>query len=136
MNAQRIAVVAGGGSGIGRGCAMRLAGEGWHVVVVVANLWRKGAPTLAHSAAARAAVVNLVRTLAVEWASKGIRVNAVSPGFTDTSALLERFRRLVSTVPLGRIGSVEEVVDAILFMASATYVTGEVLTVDGGLHLV
>jgi len=106
------------------------------VVMVVANLWQRGAPTMAHSAAARAGVVNLVRTLALEWAAQGIRVNAVSPGYTDTPALLDRFRRLAASVPLGRIASVDEVVDAILFMARAGYVTGEVLTVDGGLQLV
>ncbi len=233
---KRIAVVAGSGSGIGQGCALRLAGEGWHVVLVgrdatrledtaariaaagssaecfpgdvrdwermgelgalvsdsgidllvnsaggqfaahaaelsrngwqavvdtnlngafflarhlypalvkrrgaivmvVANLWQKGAATMAHSGAARAGVVNLVRTLAVEWAGQGIRVNAVSPGYTDTPALLDSYRRLVPTVPLGRIGTVEEVVDAILYLAGAAYVTGDVLTIDGGLHL-
>jgi citronellol/citronellal dehydrogenase len=105
------------------------------IVNVVANLWQKGAATMAHSAAARAGVVNLTRTLAVEWARDGVRVNAVSPGFTDTSGLLDGYRALLETVPLGRIGEVDEVVDAILFMAHATYITGEVLTIDGGLQL-
>jgi citronellol/citronellal dehydrogenase len=233
----RVAVIAGGGSGIGQGCAMRLAGEGCHVVLVgrnqakldetaaritgaggsaeafqadvrdwdrlgelaalvetggvdylinsaggqfpklaadlsrngwkavvetnldgsfflarqlypalvkrrgsvvmiVANLWQRGAATAAHSGAARAGVVNLTRTLAVEWARQGVRVNAVSPGFTDTTGLLDRYRELIDTVPLGRIGTIDEVVDAILFMARASYVTGEVLTVDGGHQLV
>jgi NAD(P)-dependent dehydrogenase (short-subunit alcohol dehydrogenase family) len=106
------------------------------VVNVVANLWRRPSPGLAHSAAARAGVVSLTTTLALEWAKDGIRVNAVSPGLTDTPALLDRYQGLVETVPLGRIGQVEEVVDAILFMAKAPYITGEVLTIDGGLHLV
>lgn len=107
------------------------------VVMVVANLWQKGAPAMAHSGASRAGVVNLMRTLAVEWAGEGIRVNAVSPGFTDTPGLLDRYRgAMLESVPLGRIGTVEEVVDAILFMAKAGYVTGEVLTIDGGLQLV
>lgn len=106
------------------------------IINVVANLWQKGAPTMVHSGAARAGVVNLTRTLAVEWATEGIRVNAVSPGFTDTPALLDRFKELVSTVPLGRIGTVDEMVDAIIYLAGAGYVTGEVLTIDGGLQLV
>jgi citronellol/citronellal dehydrogenase len=106
------------------------------IVNLVANLWQKGAPTMAHSAAARAGVVNLTRTLAVEWAAEGIRVNAVSPGFIDTPALLDRFGAMIDTVPLKRIGTVEEVVDAILYLAGAGYVTGEVLTIDGGLQLV
>jgi citronellol/citronellal dehydrogenase len=106
------------------------------VVMIVANLWQRGAATAAHSGAARAGVVNLARTLAVEWAGQGIRVNAVSPGFTDTTGLLDRYRSLIGTVPLGRIGTIEEMVDAILFMAKASYITGEVLTVDGGHQLV
>lgn len=231
----RRAVVAGGGSGIGRGCALRLAAEGWHVVLVgrgsakieavreeiagaggsaeaftadlrdwdrmaalgehmaagvdlvvnsaggqffapstaisrngwqavlgtnldgaffllrhlqpalvlrrgaavlvVADIWRKPAPGLAHSAAARAGLVSLMRTLALEWAVDGIRINAVSPGLTDTPALDPRYASAVARVPLGRLGTVDEMVDAILFLEDARYVTGEVLTVDGGLHL-
>jgi len=105
------------------------------IVLIVANMWRRPAPTLAHSAAARAGVVNLMNTLALEWASAGIRVNAVAPGLTDTPALLPQYRALADKVPLKRIGSVEEVVDAILFMGCSPYITGEVLSIDGGLHL-
>jgi citronellol/citronellal dehydrogenase len=105
------------------------------IVMVVANIWQRPAPELAHSAAARAGVVSLTRTLALEWAVQGIRVNAVSPGLTDTPALHERYLGLVETVPLGRMGRVEEVVEAILFLARSAYITGEVLTIDGGLHL-
>jgi len=107
------------------------------VVNVVANLWQRPAPGLAHSAAARAGVVNLTRTLALEWAADGIRVNAVSPGVTDTPALRNypQSDEVTASVPLGRIGTVEEVADAILFMGHAPYITGEVLTIDGGLHL-
>lgn len=103
--------------------------------MVVANLWQRPAPKLAHACAARAGVVNLTRALALEWAADGIRVNAVSPGLTDTEALLDSYKSLIDKVPLGRMGSVDEVVDAILFMAQSSYITGEVLTVDGGLHL-
>jgi citronellol/citronellal dehydrogenase len=106
------------------------------VVTVVANLWQKASPGLVHSAAARAGVVSITRTLALEWAKDGIRVNAVSPGLTDTPALQDRYLPLLDKVPLGRIGAVDEVVDAILFMARSPYITGEVLTIDGGLHLI
>jgi NAD(P)-dependent dehydrogenase (short-subunit alcohol dehydrogenase family) len=75
-------------------------------------------------------------TLALEWAPEGIRVNAVAPGLTDTPALLSQYRALSANVPLQRIGSVGEVVDAILFMGRSAYITGEVLSIDGGLHLV
>jgi citronellol/citronellal dehydrogenase len=105
------------------------------IVLIVANMWRRPAPNLAHSAAARAGVVNLMNTLALEWAPDGIRVNAVAPGLTDTPALLDQYRSLAGKVPLKRIGTVDEVVDAILFMGRSSYITGEVLSVDGGLHL-
>jgi citronellol/citronellal dehydrogenase len=105
------------------------------IVLIVANMWRRPAPHLAHSAAARAGVVNLMHTLALEWAPHGIRVNAVAPGLTDTPALLEQYRALAEKVPLKRIGTVDEVVDAILFMGRTPYITGEVLSIDGGLHL-
>lgn len=107
-------------------------------VMVVANLWQRAVPGLVHSGAARAGVVSMMRTLALEWAGYGIRVNAVSPGLTDTPALRNypHTDSVAQTVPLGRIGRVDEVVDAILFMAFAPYITGEVLTIDGGLQLV
>jgi NAD(P)-dependent dehydrogenase (short-subunit alcohol dehydrogenase family) len=105
------------------------------VVFIVAHMWRRPAPSLAHSAAARAGVVNLMHTLALEWAPHGIRVNAVAPGLTDTPALLAQYRALADQVPLRRIGTVDEVVDAILFMGRSPYITGEVLSIDGGLHL-
>jgi citronellol/citronellal dehydrogenase len=105
------------------------------IVMIVANMWRRPAPNLAHSAAARAGVVNLMNTLALEWAPDGIRVNAVAPGLTDTPALLPQYRTLAEKVPLKRIGTVDEVVDAILFMGRSPYITGEVLSIDGGLHL-
>jgi citronellol/citronellal dehydrogenase len=112
--------------------------RGGGVVLVVANLWQRAAPGLAHSGAARAGVVNLARTLAIESAPDRIRVNAVSPGVTDTPALRNypQNEAIIRAVPLGRMGTVEEIVDAILFMGLSPYVTGEVLTIDGGLQLV
>ena len=72
--------------------------------------------------------------LAMEWAGDGIRLNAVSPGLTDTEALLPQYRGLVERVPLGRIGDVDDVADAVLYLAGASYVTGEVIAVDGGIR--
>ena len=103
------------------------------VVTVVANMWQLPTPTMAH-AAARAGIVNLTRTLAKEWATDRIRLNAVAPGLTDTGALLPQFKAMVDKVPLGRLGQVEDVVDAIMFLAQASYITGEVLAVDGGIR--
>jgi NAD(P)-dependent dehydrogenase (short-subunit alcohol dehydrogenase family) len=93
---------------------------------------------MAHSAAARAGVVGLTRTLALEWASYGIRVNALSPGFTDTPAFRSQVGDLsgpAARVPLRRVANAEEVADAAWFLARSAYTTGEVLTVDGGLQL-
>jgi NAD(P)-dependent dehydrogenase (short-subunit alcohol dehydrogenase family) len=115
-----------------------LSRRGGAIVNVVASVWQRPFPGMAHSAAARAGVVGLTRTLALEWASYGIRVNALSPGFTDTPA----FRSQVgdpsgpaARVPLRRVASAEEVADAAWFLARSAYTTGEVLTVDGGLQL-
>jgi hypothetical protein len=111
---------------------------GGAIVNVVASVWQRPFPGMAHSGAARAGVVALTRTLALEWADQGVRVNALSPGFTDTPAFRSQVGDLsgpAARVPLGRVASADEVADAALFLARSTYTTGEVLTVDGGFQL-
>ena len=91
--------------------------------------------------AAKAGIVGLVRSLAVEWAPRGIRVNAVVPGYVATDIVRETVRRgfvdeaaLRRRIPLGRLGEPAQIADAIAFLASerAAYVTGVALPVDGG----
>ncbi|TAE52758.1 MAG: SDR family oxidoreductase, partial [Bacteroidetes bacterium] len=110
------------------------------VVNIIANIFR-GFPGMAHTGAARAAVENLTRTLAVEWASKGVRINAVAPGIIRSSGLDQYPPQLLEgisdKIPMKRLGSVEDVAHAVLFLASdlASYITGDTLYVDGGSRL-
>ena len=118
-------------------------GFGRIVNVVACYAWT-GGPGTVHSAAAKAGVVAMTRTLAVEWAKHGIRVNAVSPGVFQSEGAASRLwpnadveERLRQQVPLGRFGKAEEIATSILYLASpaADYVNGEVLVIDGGAHL-
>lgn len=89
-------------------------------------------------AASKAGLIGLTRSLCLEGASKGIRVNAVAPGFTDTEmvrSIPERVRgKLLERVPLGRLATPEEIARAMLFLAceDSSYITGQTLFVDGG----
>ena len=111
------------------------------IINIVANMWR-GFPGMAHTGAARAAVVNLTRTLALEWASRGILVNAVAPGVIRSSGLdtyPEAVRAMIDStvpqhIPLKRLGTMEDVAWAVAYLAGpgGRYMTGETICVDGG----
>ncbi|KPK53366.1 MAG: hypothetical protein AMJ63_06580 [Myxococcales bacterium SG8_38_1] len=91
--------------------------------------------------ASKAALLGMTRTLAREYASRGITVNAVAPGFIETDMtadLTEAAKQgIVDQTPLGRIGRPEEVAAAVVFLASeeASYITGQVVRVNGGMHV-
>ena len=115
--------------------------NGGSILNVIANYAWTGAPGVVHSASAKAGVLAMTRTLAVEWARHKIRVNAVAPGPIDTPgaaarlfpdpAMIDGIRK---TVPLRRFGTLEEVANAASYLLSdyASYVTGEAFVIDGG----
>jgi NAD(P)-dependent dehydrogenase (short-subunit alcohol dehydrogenase family) len=109
-------------------------------VVNITMLTQRGFPGMAHSVAARSGVEAMTRTLAVEWAGKGVLVNAVQPGIIASSGLrnypagLELARETQREIPLKRLGSCEEVAWLVAFLAGPAggYITGQTLIVDGG----
>jgi NAD(P)-dependent dehydrogenase (short-subunit alcohol dehydrogenase family) len=118
--------------------------RGGAIVSILANYVWTGSPGTIHSAAAKAGVMSMTQTLAVEWAPHGIRVNAVAPGPIESPGAAkqlwstpEAVNRITSMVPLRRWGRPEEVADAVAFLAStqAGFITGEILTIDGGAWL-
>ncbi len=117
--------------------------RGGAIVNIVAEMWN-GFPGMAHTGAARAGVVNLTMTLAAEWASQGVRVNAVAPGGILSSGLrnyppsvLEMALPMMVGNPTGRLGTEGEVSAAVVFLLSpaAAYINGATLRVDGGSSL-
>ncbi|MET4559529.1 NAD(P)-dependent dehydrogenase (short-subunit alcohol dehydrogenase family) [Lysinibacillus parviboronicapiens] len=94
-----------------------------------------GSPGSAAYNAAKGGVINLTRSLALEYATRGIRVNALCPGFIDTPIIPEESKEpLRQMTPMQRLGQADEMAQAVLFMASddSTFMTGNTLTVDGG----
>ncbi|MEW6215362.1 MAG: 3-oxoacyl-[acyl-carrier-protein] reductase, partial [Nitrospirota bacterium] len=100
-----------------------------------------GNPGQANYSASKAGIVGLTKTIAKEYASRGITVNAVAPGFIKTAmtdvlpeGVKEEMKRLI---PLGRFGTVEDVANAVIFLASpdSGYITGQVIHVNGGMYM-
>ena len=116
-----------------------MSDHGGVIVNMLIEMWR-GFPGMAHSAAARAGIENLTKTLAVEWARAGVRVNAVAPGLISSSGL-ERYPEAVRPmiaqnirdIPMKRMGTEAEVSAAIVFLLSpaAAFISGESIKIDG-----
>ena len=90
----------------------------------------------ANYAASKAGLIGLTKSVARELAPKGITCNAVAPGFIDTDMTRELHDSpLAATIPLGRMGQPAEVAQVVAFLANASYITGEVIKVDGGIAM-
>jgi len=112
-------------------------GQPGSIVNIVANVW-KGMPQVAHTCAARAGVIYLSKTLSTEWAPLNIRVNCVSPGSIETEGFnvypegaAEKFK---DSNPMRRTGNAYDIAQAVVYLCapSGSFITGEVLVVDGG----
>lgn len=114
------------------------------IVNIVAEMWN-GFPGMVHTGAARAGVANMTKTLAVEWAKDGVRVNSVAPGVIHghgitqyDPAFINSYVKMASAdIPAKRLGTESEIASAVTYLLSpaAAYVTGETLKVDGGSSL-
>jgi 3-oxoacyl-[acyl-carrier protein] reductase len=123
---------------LAKGMMKRRGGRIINITSVVGLMGNKGQ---ANYAASKAGLIGLTKAVAQEYASRGVLVNCVAPGYveTDMTAALpaEASASLLSGIPLGRFGQPDEIAGAVLFLASdlARYVTGHVLVVDGGMAM-
>lgn len=98
-----------------------------------------GNPGQANYSASKAGIVGLTKTVAKEYASRGITANAVAPGFIMTAmtdALPENVREeMKKAIPMARFGTIDDVAEAVVFLASNAYITGQVIHVNGGMYM-
>lgn len=116
-----------------------LRAKGGRVIFVSSVVWALGSAGQVNYAASKAGLVGAARSLAREVGSRGITVNVIAPGFveTDMTAELDEDRRstILSGIPLGRYAQPAEIAETVAFLASASYITGAVIPVDGGLGM-
>lgn len=117
---------------------MMLKQRSGRIINIASVAGQMGNPGQANYSAAKAGVIGLTKTLAKEFASRGVLVNAVAPGFiaTDMTKDLKNTEEILKFIPLGRYGEAEEVAGMVKFLAAdpaANYITGQVFNVDGGM---
>ena len=115
------------------GCIINMA--------TVASSW-KAVPNRAAYSISKAAVIGLTKAIAADYTTKGVRVNAIAPGTVDSPSLRQRWagtenpeaalQAFVARQPMGRIGRPEEIAELALYLATATFTTGQVYVIDGG----
>lgn len=111
------------------------------IINISSVVGESGNPGQSVYAASKSAIIGITKSLAREYASRGVTVNAVAPGFIDTdmtaSLTDEQKKTIVAQTPLGRMGSAEDIAAAVLYLASdeASFVTGQVLRVNGGMYV-
>ncbi len=115
--------------------------KGGKVVNIASVTGQMGNAGQANYAASKAGLIGFTKSIAREYARRNIQVNAVAPGFIDTAmsqAIPQKDRELlIQQIPMERLGTPEDVAEAVLFLASgaADYITGQVLNVNGGMHM-
>jgi len=129
-----------GGFLMARECFLQSMNQhGGSIVNIVADMWGS-MPGMGHSGAARAGMVSFTETAAIEWAGRGVRVNAVAPGYIASSGMdkyppemAPMLREMARTVPLGRFGTEAEAAAGIVFLLSpaAAFISGSTLRIDG-----
>lgn len=118
----------------------RASGKPGHIINIVADIWR-GMPDAAHTCAARAGVIYLSKTVAVEWAEHNIQVNCIAPGAVETEGFGNYPPDAAATFsqanPMMHVGESHDIAEACAYLAapSGKFITGEVITVDGGQQL-
>ncbi len=122
--------------------AMAAHGDGCIINMSTVASSVTGVPNRAAYSISKAAVIGLTKSIAADFTDKGIRVNAIAPGTVESPSLHERWRAtgdfegarkaFIARQPIGRIGRPEEIADLALYLATATYTTGQVHVIDGG----
>ncbi|ARP70696.1 beta-ketoacyl-ACP reductase [Streptomyces pluripotens] len=122
-----------------REATKQMYASGGAIVLIASTSGIAGRAGQANYAASKGGVISMAKTLSYEVAPRGIRVNVVAPGFIDTDMVKKvppaQMKEALQAIPMGRVGAASEVAQAVAFMASpaASYITGKVLTVDGGM---